>query len=79
MSTNTVKSTRGLKIALTRKANQLNVKVTNLALNGTTVSFGVEPTNEPATLALNTIATKLGYSVSNTPVVNVVTTPAATV
>ena len=76
MSTNTVKSTRGLKIALSRKANQLNVKVTNLVLNGTTVSFSVEPSTVEVVATLNAIATKLGYSVSNSPVVAaVVTTP----
>ena len=68
----TPKTTRGLKIALTRKANQLKAKIVNLVIKDNNVTFEIEANNSANTsisndniiIQLKAIAKKLGYTVS---------------
>ena len=57
-----VKSVRGLKIALTRKANQLNVKITNLVITDNVVAFAIDPNIADIYNQLAAIVIKLGYA-----------------
>ena len=57
-----VKSVRGLKIALTRKANQLNVKITNLVITDNVVEFAIDPNIADIYNQLAAIVIKLGYA-----------------
>jgi hypothetical protein len=64
MTVNPIKTVRGLKIALSRKANSLNVKIVNLVVNGNGVSFTVDPSSVEAVNTLNSIVYKLGYTIA---------------
>lgn len=62
-NTNQKKSIRGLKIALTRKANKLNAKITNLIIRDDDMVILILSLDSPisAEIELKNLVVKFGY------------------